>query len=305
MRTRAAVLLLVAALVTTGLSPQRADRKAPTTPKNLRVTGTGSWTVSLKWDPSTDNGPFKYVVQCSNGRLMDVPQSQTTVDFNNFSEHWGTFSFRVFAVDFNNNWSKPSNQVSAQLQPDVTPPTQPTIELTEAGPRHVDLEWSATDDGPNVWYSVYVNGALRINTTRETTGTLHFLEPETSYTVKVIARDGVGQLSAPTETTVTTTAFDPNDHQPPTTPPGMLDNGGPFGDGELMISWGQSTDNVTASEHMRYFITLNGVLDGASTDEWRRAVVYLHLGQFNVVEVWAVDEAGNASPPVVLTYDLR
>ena len=56
------------ALGSAGALAEAADRKPPTAPRNLRVTGFGHYSVSLAWDASTDNsGFFTYWIQSSNG----------------------------------------------------------------------------------------------------------------------------------------------------------------------------------------------------------------------------------------------
>jgi hypothetical protein len=133
-----------------------------------------------------------------------------------------------------------------------------------------------------------------------------FLSPNTAYTFKVRARDSAGnwsELSDPLG--VTTPAADPNDHEPPTVPPGFW--GGVIdGATEAMVFWGNSTDTVTASEHIRYYLYLNGVFDGATVDPYpHQFTMYLTLGVENTIEVYAVDEAGNRSAPATMTIDLR
>jgi hypothetical protein len=104
---------------------------------------------------------------------------------------------------------------------------------------------------------------------------------------------------------VVTPAADANDHEPPTTPPGF--SGGIIdGATESLVSWGNSTDTVTAQEHIRYEGYLNGVFDGATIDPYaHQFTMYLTLGILNTIEVYAVDEAGNRSAPATMTIDLR
>ena len=100
-------------------------------------------------------------------------------------------------------------------------------------------------------------------------------------------------------------AADANDKQPPTTPPGFW---GDIIDGatEAMVFFGNSQDNVTAPEHIRYYVYLNGQFDGATIDPYpHQFSMYLTLGIENKIEVYAVDEAGNRSIPATLTIDLR
>ena len=60
------VVLMVLALAVLPASAA-ADRKPPTTPTNLRVTGMTAYSVSLAWNPSTDNsGSVTYTICCAN-----------------------------------------------------------------------------------------------------------------------------------------------------------------------------------------------------------------------------------------------
>jgi hypothetical protein len=75
---------------------------------------------------------------------------------------------------------------------------------------------------------------------------------------------------------------------------------------EAMVFWGNSTDNVTPQEHIRYYLYLNGQFDGATVDPYpHQFTMYLTLGIVNTIEVYAVDEAGNRSAPATMTIDLR
>jgi chitodextrinase len=100
----AVTLVLGAAVVvstasTTGAA--RRDRTPPTTPTNLRITATTDTTVTLAWNPSTDNsGNFPYRVRESgiNEYAVAVPQTQTTLTFTRL---WPerTYRYTVWAVD--------------------------------------------------------------------------------------------------------------------------------------------------------------------------------------------------------------
>jgi hypothetical protein len=69
---------------------------------------------------------------------------------------------------------------------------------------------------------------------------------------------------------------------------------------------GNSTDNVTPQEHIRYDLYLNGQFDGATVYPYRRQfTMYLTPGIVNTIEVYAVDEAGNRSTPATMTIDMR
>jgi hypothetical protein len=122
----------------------------------------------------------------------------------------------------------------------------------------------------------------------------------------VRARDSAGnwsELSDPLA--IVTPSADTNDHEPPTMPPGLA--GGVIdGATEAMVFFGDSQDNVTAQEHIRYYLYLNGQFDGATVDPYpHQFTMYLTLGIVNTIAVYAVDEAGNRSAAATLTIDLR
>jgi chitinase len=95
-----------------------ADTTPPSAPGNLRVTGTSGSSVSLAWDPSTDNqggeGVLGYWVQWDGGTSHGVGGTSYT---------WpvlppGTHSFTVVAYDAAfpaGNNSAPSNQVTVSI----------------------------------------------------------------------------------------------------------------------------------------------------------------------------------------------
>jgi len=275
-------------------------------PKNLRVTGVTDWTVTLAWDAPKGKAPSGYVIQCSNGRSMPVSGSQTIATFSNGFDYNRTYSFRVYAVSSSGTWSSASNTVTATLLSDTTPAATPVVSSTGIGPTHVDLTWSYADTDPNPRFDIYVNGQLWHGQVAGTAKRIVFLTPSTTYTFMVRARDSAGNWSALSDPYVATTpAADPNDQQPPTMPPGLW--GGVIdGATEAMVFWGDSTDNVTAPEHIKYYLYVNGVFDGATIYPYaRQFTMYLTLGIVNTIEVYAIDEAGNRSAPATMTIDLR
>jgi chitodextrinase len=283
--------------------PALAQSGSP--PKNLRVTGVTDWTVSLAWGAPQGKAPASYVVQCSNGRTMTVPGSQTTATFSSGFDYNRTYSFRAYAVSSNGSWSGASNTVTATLLKDTTPPTQPVVEATGSGPTHVDLAWSCFDASPNLRFDVYRNGSLLYGQLAGTTKQIVFLSPSTTYTFTVRARDSGGNWSEMSDPFVVTTPPADPDPEPPTMPPGLW---GGIIDGatEAMVSWGASTDNVTPQEHIGYYVYLNGGFEGATIDPYpRQFTLYLTPGIVNTIEVYAVDEAGNRSAPATMTIDMR
>jgi chitodextrinase len=307
MRTLAlkATGLILFGVVSLG-STNAALAQTAAAPKNLRVTGVTDWTVALMWDAPKGKAPSFYVVQSSNGHSMTVAGSQTTATFSSGFDYSRTYSFRVYAVSSSGAWSNASNTVTATLLSDTTPAATPSVSSTGTGPTHVDLAWSYDDSDPSPRFDIYVNGQLWYGQVAGSSKRIVFLSPNTAYTFKVRARDSAGNWSDLSDPfAVTTPAADPNDHQPPTTPPNFW---GDVIDGatEAMVFFGNSTDNVTPDEHIGYYLFLNGQFDGATIDPYPHQFnMYLTLGIVNTIEVYAVDEAGNRSAPATMTIDLR
>jgi chitodextrinase len=279
------------------------DRKPPTAPTNLIITGTTAYSVSLAWSPSTDNsGSFKYrVFNNDYGAYAVVPGNQTAYTFGLGLVPGSTYSFYVDAVDAAGNVSKKSNTVSAAIPLDTTPPQEPQLSLVDSGPRHLTLNWTTQDDDPTLVYLLYMNDSVLKSGTIALPYTVTPLSSATTYTFTVQARDSGGNWSPMSAPLVAATeAGDENDVTPPTTP-GLY--GGPIADCEVMFFYSPSTDNLTPHELMLYKLLLNGVMvqgrvGGSSMIEY---------GAFdgpNVFELIAVDEAGNASEPATAVIEM-
>jgi chitodextrinase len=303
MNERIPLVLVTSILLLTAPVAHAADRKAPTAPTNLIVTGTTAYTVSLAWNPSTDNsGSFKYrVINKGTGASAVVPGNQTAYTFGLGLVPGSTYSFYVDAVDAAGNVSKPSNTVSATIPRDTTPPQAPQLSLVDSGPRHLTLDWTTQDDDPTLQYLLYMNGSVLKSGTIPLPYTISPLSSGTTYTFTVQAKDSGGNWSPMSEPLIVATEpVDPDDVTPPSAP-GLY--GGPVDSCEVMLFYSPSSDNVTPHELMLYKMYLNGVfvqgrVGGSSMIEY---------GTFdgpNVFEVIAVDEAGNASEPATAIFEL-
>jgi len=287
------------AIVATGAlaaPPPHGDRKAPTTPGNLRVTAVGPYSLSLAWNPSTDNvGVVRYVVCCSSGgRSQDIPAPASGGVFSAGVEPNRAQTVRIYAVDAANNWSQPSNFVTATTTADTVPPTTPVVTVTDVGARYVALMWAASDNGPNIWYHVRMNGTQVMTLSRNTSQIFPLLAPQTAYTFTVQARDfsnNLSAISAPVE--ATTEAPNPDDVTAPTTP--TLGTG--YVEGcEVQLQWTESTDDFDPQFAIEYEIYLNGVHVESSALRFTNRVIYANQNGVNTFAVAAVDQAGNRSP---------
>jgi hypothetical protein len=231
-----------------------------------------------------------------------VPQTQTT--FSDFVAPLGTYSYYVYAVDGAGNKSQRSNTVSATPPPDTTAPTPPVLSVTGVNPTEVALEWTAsTDDGPYLFYQVFVNGSPSVDARQNRFAVIQGLTPETTYQFTVKARDlyGPPNVSAPSNVvTVTTSAVGGEDTEPPTAPGNL--HGWDVGDGarEINLFWTKSVDNQTPQASILYEVYMNGVLDHTTIGAGR-TILYATQAGANVFTVIAVDEAGNRSEPASVT----
>jgi chitinase len=299
--TRAAAVLIMLALL---LSPAPAlaakDRSAPTTPTNLHTTAITQTTVTLAWNPSTDNsGSVTYRAQMTSPLSLGMETSQTSVTFTSLSPG-ATYSFHVYAIDKSGNRSANSNTVTVTTPADTTPPTAPVLSGTVVGPSQVSLTWTASRDETDWWspsYRVLLNGSPspHVNWHGERSVRIRHLTPATTYTFTVQAYDTSGNIA--TSNTVTLTTEPSSDTVPPTAPTNLhlvSDQGG----GEFYIGWTQSTDNVDPQYAIEYEIYVNGVLSplavSAGVDQ---DFVYARPECENVFVVKAVDRTGNTSAP--------
>ncbi len=305
--TAAPVLLVTMLCGSSLLSAQARDRTPPTAPTDLIVTATTEHSVSLAWDPSTDNsGRFNYLISGA-GKTVTVSQAQTSHTIEGL-QSGKTYTIRVYAKDLAGNLSKSSNPVTVTLPGEIAAPTKPAVALLDVGPTHVSLTWSSTDDGSTIWYTIYIDGqpVSTLNSKSATFTCAAVLVPTycdpidqaTTYTFTVRARDVDGNYSPVSDPLfVTTEPADPNDQTPPTQPANVTaDNTGGF----HLVSWDPSTDDFAQQSFIRYDVYVNGelraVVVGATSAE-----VELYLGETSTITVIAVDTADNESAPGSIT----
>jgi chitodextrinase len=298
-RAAGAALALVLALVVVGSAAAAGrDRTPPTTPTNLRVTSLSQTSVTLAWNPSTDNsGSFSYSVN-KDGQSFTVPQTQTayTIDWLSPGQ---TYTFYVTATDRSLNQSGRSNTITVTTPRDTTPPTAPVLSGSVRGPSQVSLAWTRSTDDITWWslgYRIFANGApvtAHVNWYGERSVVLRHLAPATSYTFTVEANDFNGNTTMSNAVTLTTEAT--SDLTPPSAPTNVRivrDQGC----GEVWLGWTQSTDDTDPQFAIEYEIYVNGVLSplpvGAGIDE---DFVYATAHGDNTFTVKAVDRAGNTS----------
>jgi chitodextrinase len=213
------------------------------------------------------------------------------------------YTFHIRARDQSMNWSGFSNAATATTLPANTPPAAPVLSATSIGPTHISLSWTPpANAAPPFRYWIYRDGVAIIAAHQTNSITFYLTTPGTTHTYSVQVRSG-GMFSEHSNLLeVTTPLPDPNDHTPPSTPTNLGESH--FGDAEFWLSWTESTDNVTPQDFIRYDVYVNGVLSDVQVGTGAQSINYGIQGQTNTVEVIAVDEAGNMSPPATLTFSL-
>jgi chitodextrinase len=295
--------VLVSLLTSVAAIAAPRDRTPPTTPTNLRVTAVSSTSVTLAWNPSTDNsGSFFYVLSSHTGALASASMVDTAYTWTGLNPGT-TYSFRIRARDQSMNWSGYSNTVSVATLP-ADAAVSPPVLSASVGPTHISLSWTVPPNAaPPVRYWLYRDG-VEFMTWIQQTSIAFYVAPGTTHGYTVRARAGDGQFSAHSNAVkVTTPAPDPNDHTPPSVPTNLWEDD--FGDAEFWLSWTESTDDVTPPDFIRYDVYVNGLFSDVVFGSGARSINYGNFGEVNTVEVIAVDEAGNESAPATLTFVLE
>jgi chitodextrinase len=179
-----------------------ADRIAPSTPGNLRVTGVTASKVSLAWDASSDNtGILAYHVQTSAGALSWT--GPTSVDVVGLPPSTA-FSFAVRAQDLGYNHSPFTAPVSATTlgSTDVTPPSAPRdLVVSDNWCGEVGLQWAQSSDDQDpqsaIRYRIFINGTVDPLGDARGVGRWITYGVDGANTFVLRAIDSAGNVSAP------------------------------------------------------------------------------------------------------------
>ena len=306
----AALALAIATVAPTEAARPRPDRTPPTQPANLRVTSVSTTTVSLAWNPSTDNVGVSYYLVTpvgGNNQAVTPPTTTATVSMLQPGE---TVTIWVNAFDANFNMS-PTASVTVTSLADTTSPTAPSgLSVVGVQGSSVVLHWtSAVDDsGPaGITHQVLVDGVPTPNAMSTIApgsppppsrgAYVRQLTPGSTPQFSVRAVDRSGNVSGTSN--VVSAAIPPNsDTVAPTTPTltQASDAGTHSCPEELELRWTAASDNVVAPSAIEYEVRINGVINDVFRG-WTSAISYSEVFGANTVTIVAVDPAGNASPP--------
>jgi parallel beta-helix repeat protein len=269
------------------------DTQPPTVPGGLTVQSSTQTSVTLSWNPATDNvGVAGY--DAYQGGVRAGQTAQTNYTFTGLS--CGTSAtFGVDAYDAAGNRSAQASVIASTSScPDTQAPTSPTgFTLTSRTTSSLSLTWAPSTDNVGIaGYGVYKAGT-RVGTASSTNYTVTGLTCGTSYTIGVDAYDAAGNRSTQATTTMATSSC------PDTQAPSAPTNPSPSGATQTSInlSWAPSSDNVGVAG---YNVYANGT-QVASTAETSYTVNNLTCGTSYTLAVEAYDGAGNRSPQASAT----
>ena len=189
-------------------TPAVRDTTPPSTPTGLTARAVRPTQINLFWRASTDDvGVTGYRIErCRGTGCTNFTQlgTSTTRTFSSTGLAPNTtYRFRVRASDAGRNLSAYSAVASTRTAPDTTRPSRPTgLSATAAGPRRIDLNWTASTDNVRVtgYHVERCRGAgctnfVRIGRAASTSFHSTGLAPSTTYRFRVRATDGAGNLS--------------------------------------------------------------------------------------------------------------
>jgi chitodextrinase len=264
------------------------DNQPPTAPvltsSNLSFTS-----VNLNWSASTDNVGVSGYDVFVNG-VKNNTTLLTGLSYALSGLQSGTsYSVYVTARDSSGNTAN-SNTLSIQTPvPDTQPPSIPVLSAPAKTTTTIDLSWTAATDNVGVTgYDVFVNGIKNnSNNLQGFTYTINGLNPSTTYSIYVMAKDSSGNVSVSSTISVTTLSIDT---QPPTAP---VVSSPSKAQTTIDLSWTASTDNVVVTG---YDIYVEGVKNNATLlTALSYTVTGLTASTIYSIYVVARDAAGNST----------
>jgi chitodextrinase len=268
------------------------DNTPPTTPTNLTANATSPSQVALSWTASTDNVAVTDYRVYLNGALV-ANVTSTTYQQSNLSPST-TYTYNVDARDESGNVSglSAAATVTTPAAPDASPPSTP-LGLTAAAvsSTQINLTWLASIDNVAVsGYHVF-RGGVQVATLGNVLAYQDSgLSAATTYSYRVRAVDGSGNVSGLSSQRSATTAAAP-DTSPPTTPTGLTASA--FSSSRINLDWNASTDNVAVTGYRVYRNGTFLVALGSSNTAFQDSGLAAATAYTYVVD--AVDGAGNAS----------
>lgn len=279
---------------------EEADTQSPSAPAEVSAEDITDTTAMISWTASTDNkGVAGYRIK--NGEVILKDQvTDTQAQLTNLNP--GTeYVISVVAYDAAGNESDPGTVSFTTLgepeKPDTEKPSIPAdVKAENITAAAADISWTASTDNIGVaGYKVMKQDTLLANVTEGTSYSLTGLNPQTAYTIDIIAYDAAGNESDPGSVTFTTLEL--RDEEAPSIPDSVKAD--PVGQTTAWISWNASTDNVGVAgyEVKNGNTVLADVTEGTGVE-----IKDLLRGTQYTISVTAYDAAGNRSEPGMVDF---
>ncbi len=288
------------------------DTQAPTAPTSLVVANHTTQTLSLRWNPSTDNvGVTKYVVYIAKTNdfspLPPPTEFITTTANISLTAYPYEISVYVKAFDAAGNKSSTSNTIIVPpftASTDIIPPSVPTGLTGNATTQVVNLYWNpSTDNVGVVLYEISAFPAgilpsplppptIYVSTTNSLTINPGITGP---MTYKVRAKDAAGNYSG-YSIIITLTPGGASDIIPPTAPTNLIVASHTAL--TLNLAWNPSTDNVGVTRYVVYVAKTNDFSPLPPPTEYQTTSPNISFSAFPYevkIYVKAFDAAGNMS----------
>ena len=206
-----------------------------------------------------------------------------------------TTTYTDVTVTSKGNRSAPSNSVTHTTPPDTTPPSPaPVLTAQAVHPTRITVSWTqSVDDLTQTWHTLFVDGAP-VPHTLTSPWTVFYLEPSTTHTFKVTARDYFGNTDESDVLSVTTPPK--TDHVAPSAPANLRFSS-EANPPELWLVWDASTDDTDSQALILYETYLNGVLVPDGGVGGTNTIAYCRDVGPTTVVLRAVDTSGNRSGP--------
>jgi chitodextrinase len=262
------------------------DSQKPTTPDGLSAVSSTYTSISLKWNPSSDNIRLKgYEIYCDGEK-----KGSATIEYYECKglEPGREYTFFVKACDIAGNYSYQSSRIYIATPPDNSAPSVPEgLKAAERTETDIKLEWSASSDNVKVkQYEIYCDGTRKGKISKPAY-TCKGLIPGKSYVFTIKALDSTGNSSALSKALKVTTV---SDAKAPTAPADLTVKS--VKESTVALEWTASTDNVKVKG---YKIYCNGTEIETSSRPKRSVRVAKGIG-INIIWIRAYDVSGNLSP---------
>jgi chitodextrinase len=281
------------------------DTAPPTGPENLRATVVTATAVTLEWDPATDAGSCGLAgyVLLRSGQDTGISVAGTSVTDDGLEPNQ-SYVYSVVARDNASNDSTPvdlsvttlARPVLSQNPCQITAPRN--LHGTGKSDTTVSIAWSPpTEDCDDLEQYLIYRGATLVGQTNGTSFTVSNLMPSTFYVFTVRAHNSDEETSPSSNSYMVRTAAMP-DTTPPTEPSDLeITDRTPT---DVRVEWTASTD-MGGSGLKEYRVLLDGAFVGSTTVAGYTLSPLLPRTS-HTVEVRAVDDAGNASAKVPISF---